>query len=84
MKARHAKTLQAVFKKPTGAGIVFAEIEALIIALGGEVRERTGSRVVFELEGKRLHLHRPHPGKDAKRYQVEEARELLEAGGVRP
>lgn len=28
--------------------------------------------------------HRPHPGKEAKRYQVEEARELLERAGVTP
>jgi len=28
--------------------------------------------------------HRPHPGKEAKRYQVEEARELLERAGVKP
>lgn len=29
-------------------------------------------------------LSRPHPAKEAKRYQVEEARELLERIGVKP
>ena len=84
MKAKHRKTLQAVFTKPTLPGIVFSDMEALIIALGGEVRESEGSRVVFELNGKRLYPHRPHPGKEAKRYQVEELRELLTSQGMTP
>ena len=43
-----------------------------------------GSRVVFELQGKRVYLHRPHPGHEAKRYQVEEVRELLRALEIQP
>lgn len=84
MKAKHAKTLKAIFTKPTLAGIAFSDIEALVVALGGEVREGEGSRVVFELNGKRLYPHRPHPGKEAKRYQVEEIRELLKSEGILP
>ena len=84
MKSKHAKTLQAVFTKPTSASIVFADIEALVIAVGGEVREGAGSRVVFEINGKRLYPHRPHPGKEAKRYQIEELRALLESEGITP
>jgi hypothetical protein len=84
MKAKHGKTLTAVFTKPTLAGIVFADLEALVLALGGEVREGEGSRVVLEINGKRLYPHRPHPGKEAKRYQVEELRALLESEGFKP
>ena len=36
--------------------------EALIVAVGGEVREGEGSRVVFEINGKRLYPPHPHPG----------------------
>jgi hypothetical protein len=54
----------------------------LIKALGGSVSEREGSRVRIELNGEQWRCHRPHPGKEAKRYQVEEARELLERAGV--
>jgi hypothetical protein len=43
MKAKHRKTLEAIFKKPTNGGIVFAEIESLVVALGGEIREGSGS-----------------------------------------
>lgn len=75
MKAKHRKTLEAIYAKPTRGGIVFSEIAALIVGLGGEVREGEGSRVVFELKVAHKYLHRPHPGKDAKKYQVEELRE---------
>lgn len=51
---------------------------------GGTDTERAGSRVKIELNGEQWHCHRPHPGKEARRYQVEEARELLERAGVVP
>lgn len=84
MNARHRKTLAAIFARPTSASVVFADIESLIKALGGTVEEREGSRVRIELQGEQWRCHRPHPGKEAKRYQVEEARELLERTGVLP
>jgi hypothetical protein len=40
--------------------------------------------VRIELNGEHWRCHRPHPGKEAKRYQVEEARELLERAGINP
>jgi len=83
MNSRHRKTLAAIFARPTSASIVFADIEALIKALGGSVSEREGSRVRIELNGEQWRCHRPHPGKEAKRYQVEEAKELLERAGVK-
>lgn len=84
MNSRHRKTLAAIFSRPTSASVVFADIESLIKALGGTVEEREGSRVRIELKGGQWRCHRPHPGKEAKRYQVEEARELLERTGVLP
>ena len=77
MKAKHQRTLEAIFAVPTRAGIASSDIEALVKAIGGEAREGEGSRVVFELKGTRRYLHRPHPGKEAKKYQVEELREWL-------
>ncbi len=49
MKSKHARTLKAIFTEPTLVSIVFADLEALVLAVGGEVREGAGSRVVFEL-----------------------------------
>ena len=84
MKAKHRRILEAIFSTPTRGGIVFSDIEGLIRALGGEVREGEGSRVVFELKGSRKYLHRPHPGKESKKYQIEELREWFDKLEVRP
>ncbi len=84
MNAKHRRTLAAVFAKPTSAAVKFSEIESLIRALGGTITEREGSRVKIELRGEQWRCHRPHPGKEAKRYQVEEVRELLQRVGVTP
>jgi hypothetical protein len=84
MKAKHRRTLEAVFTRPTRGGIAFSDIEALVLALGGEVREGEGSRVVLELSRTRKYLHRPHPGKEAKKYQVEDIREWFQNLEVTP
>jgi hypothetical protein len=84
VNTRHRKTLRAIFVKPTSPSIIFNDIEALLVALGGQVYEREGSRVKVTIMGEQWRCHRPHPGKEAKRYQVEEVRELLERIGVQP
>ena len=84
VKAKHRKTLAAIFAKPTRANIKFTDIESLVKALGGEVREGDGSRVVLELSGTREYAHRPHPGKEAKKYMVENIREWLTSLEVTP
>lgn len=84
VNSRHKKTLAALFALPTSASVVFSDIEALLKALGGKVTEREGSRVKIELRCEQWRGHRPHPGKEAKRYQVEEFRELLERLGMHP
>lgn len=84
MNAKHRKTLRAIFTKPTSPSIAFNEIEALLFALGGQLHEREGSRIKITIKGEQWRCHRPHPGKEAKRYQVEEIRELLERIGEQP
>lgn len=84
MKSKHARTLTAIFAKPTLGGIAFTDIEALVVALGGTISEGAGSRIAFELNGKRRYHHRPHPGKEAKRYQVEDLRDWFNEMGIKP
>lgn len=84
MNAKQRRTLAAVFARPTFATVPFSDIVSLIKGLGGSITEREGSRVKIEINGETWRCHRPHPGKEAKRYQVEEARELLERVGVKP
>lgn len=84
MNSKHSKTLQAVFSKPTVATLEWARLEALLIAVGCRVIEGRGSRGRFEYKGVIAAFHRPHPSKEAKPYQVEQAREFLIAIGVKP
>jgi hypothetical protein len=82
MNARHRKTLAAVFRDPVSATLEWARIEALFMALGAQKIEGRGSRVRFELNGVIATFHRPHPHKEAKPYQVRDARRFLEQAGV--
>jgi HicA toxin of bacterial toxin-antitoxin, len=84
MKSKHARTLAAIFTRPTLGSIVFLDIESLVVALGGTIHEGAGSRIAFELDGKRRYHHRPHPGKEAKRYQVEDLRDWFIEMGIKP
>ena len=84
MKAKHRKVLSPVFARPTRASIAFADIEAMLVAAGCEVEEGSGSRVAFLRGDARVFLHRPHPGKEARRYQVEAVREFLDGLEIKP
>ncbi|MCX7672513.1 MAG: type II toxin-antitoxin system HicA family toxin [Thiobacillaceae bacterium] len=84
MNRTHRKTLEAIYAQPTVSHLRFADIEALVVALGGQIKEGEGSRVAFRLGAAVFHTHRPHPGKEAKRYQIEEIRAWLHALGIEP
>jgi len=84
MNSRHRKTLEAVFSKPTSANLEWSRIEALLISVGCTVIEGRGSRVRFVYETTVATFHRPHPAKEAKPYQIDDARSFLELIGVKP
>ena len=84
MNKKHQKTLKAIFKNPVPKTLEWKRIEALFIALGASVIEGRGSRVRFELNGVIGTFHRPHPQKEAKPYQVRDARRFLEQTGITP
>ena len=84
MNKRQAKTLWAIFTDPVPGTIAWAAIEHLLVAIGCEVIEGRGSRVRFHKDGVVASFHRPHPAKEAKHYQVRDAREYLTKLGIRP
>lgn len=84
MNSTHRKTLEAVFFDPVLRSLEWRRIEALLIAIGCQVIEGNGSRVRFEKNGVIATFHRPHPPKEAKPYQVRDAREFLISIGVKP
>lgn len=84
MNSKHKKTMALIFKDPVSGTIEWAAVEGLLIAVGCEVIEGSGSRVRFVKDGEVETFHRPHPAKEAKRYQVRAARSFLERIGVKP
>ncbi len=84
MNSKHRKTLAAVFTDPVSGMIEWMAVEGLLLAAGAQRIEGRGSRVRFEKDGEIATFHRPHPGKEAKRYQVRDAREFLERIRVTP
>jgi HicA toxin of bacterial toxin-antitoxin, len=84
MNSKQAKALKAVFAEPVSASVEWAGIENLLIAVGCRVIEGSGSRVRFERDGMIETFHRPHPAKEAKRYQVRAARAYLLRMGIEP
>ena len=84
MNSKHRRMLELVFTDSVSGTISWSDIEALLIAAGAQVIEGRGSRVRFVCGDEVESFHRPHPAKEAKRYQVRAARGFLERIGVTP
>ena len=84
MNSKHKKTLEAIFSSPPPKGMPWDDIESLLMAVGAEMIEGSGSRVKFDLNGQTVSFHRPHNPKMARVYQIIIAREFLEDNGVKP
>jgi hypothetical protein len=76
--------LAAIFSEPTPSGLAWRDLEALLAAVGCQTIEGRGSRVRFVKDGIIETFHRPHPEKEAKRYQVRAARDYLTRLGLKP
>ena len=74
----------AIYADPVPKQLEWKAMEALFIAVGAEVIEGRGSRVRFHKNGQIGTFHRPHPKKEAKPYQVKDARDFLTRIGVGP
>ena len=84
MNNTHRRTLEQVLASPVNGNIGWARIESMLKASGCRVIEGAGSSVTFEREGRKMTLHRPHPGNEALRYRVLAVREFIEKVGIKP
>lgn len=84
MNGKHLKTLKAIFAKPTATTLEWARIESLLVGAGCTLIEGSGSRVKFAHGTTVASFHRPHPAKEAKAYQVDDARAFLTLIGITP
>lgn len=82
-KDKHSKALKRIFEVPVNSSIIWSNIEALIIALGGEISEGRGSRVQLALNGIRAVFLRPHPKKETDKGAIVSMRRFLKEAGVK-
>ncbi len=84
MNSKQKRILRAIYTDPASSSLAWKDIESLFISLETEVIEGNGSRVRFHKSGIIATFHRPHPKKEAKPYQVKDARTFLKQLGVEP
>lgn len=75
MKRKYADLLAKI---RDGQTIKWNDAKSLLIHLGASIKEREGSRVVITLDGRKLNMHKPHPGNDLLDYQVRDLKKFLE------
>jgi len=84
MNSKQRKVLQAINTDPVLSSIAWNDIESLLLSLGAETREGSGSRVGFSLNGVDIIVHRPHPRKETDKGAVKSIRKFLSNAGVKP
>lgn len=85
LNSKQSKVLEDIFSK-SKKSIIWTDIEKLMVALGAEIKEGSGSRggFVFKNLDRTLLFHRPHPQKEAKDYKIKEIKNFLTDIGVKP
>lgn len=68
--------------KPAPKALPYRDIKSLLLGIGCDFEEREGSRVCFSLLPHAVSMHKPHPGKEVKEYQIKEIRIFLRKVGV--
>ena len=85
MNKKQAGTLARIFEMPTPhLQITWTEVVSLIGAIDGKIVEKQGSRVRIVIGELMVAIHKPHPHKELKSYQVKLIREALETEGITP
>ena len=82
MNKKLRQTLSSIFHSPVNANLVWSDIETLLLALGAEIEEGSGSRVRIALNGVRSVFHRPHPRKETDKGAIKDMRRFLTEAGV--
>ena len=77
--AKHDKLFEKFMKSPALKDLTFNELETLLVYLGFEKIDGSGSRVKFTHKAKNLivSLHKPHPSNILKEYIVKQIQDVL-------
>ena len=84
MRRKHRRTLEAIFEDPVRSDIEWRRVESLFRALGANLSEGEGSRVLVVLKGEEHVFHRPHPQKEIHKRGVRAVRRFLSTAEVTP
>ena len=84
MSGKHLKVLPYIFATPVRSNIQWKDIEKMLIALGAEITEGTGSRVRISLNDVKAVFHRPHPRKETDKGAVVSMRRFLMTANITP
>ena len=83
LNSRQQKTVLAILD---GSGMIeYRRVESLLLALGFNAIEGSGSRVRFRSEKYgTFATHRPHPENTAPKWLVDELRDFFNEKGIKP
>lgn len=84
MNRKQSKTLSDIYEKPTRCDVSWRDVESLFRAIGSDVVKGEGSRISIVFNKRILNIHKPHPGREMKKYAVEKVRDFLNIIGVKP
>lgn len=84
MNKKHKQTLEMIFKTPVQSNVVWKDCEKLLLTLGAEISEGSGSRIRIALNGVKANFHRPHPQKETDKGALVSLRKFLENAEVTP
>ena len=84
MNSKHQKILISIFSTPVKKNIKWSDVEKLIIAVDGEIKQGDGSRIRISVSNQSLNIHTPHPQKELKPYQVRALRKLFSDTCIEP
>lgn len=84
MSGKQLKVLQAIFEVPVRSNILWKDIERMLLALGAEVTEGSGSRVRIVLNGAKAVFHRPHPRKETDKGAIVSMKRFLLSANISP
>lgn len=74
---KHQQTLKNVFEDLIKSNVKWVDIENMLIALGAELSEGSGSRIRIYLNNIRAVFHRPHPIKETDKGALKSMRRFL-------
>lgn len=76
---KHDKTIAKLLRRPPPADLRWADMVALMVSLGFEQVQGSGSRCKFfnRALGRLVSLHCPHPGPDMDKGAVVQVRDFL-------